>query len=134
MIILGELFLHEVLVSSQSKRYKRRPKVTRDFGSQGPGGERALSIPQITYDHIDDKDGVFSEESSGMTDFLFSLLYNARCECFVFHQSEFHQYMSRYLSLKTCKKWLNKYFESRKLNLSAPWWITSAIFYYYSIY
>ncbi|XP_058623297.1 potassium voltage-gated channel subfamily KQT member 1 isoform X1 [Onychostoma macrolepis] len=46
-----------------SKRYKRKPKVTRDNGSLGPG-ERALSIPQITYDHIDDKDGVFSEEST----------------------------------------------------------------------
>uniref|UniRef100_A0A8C1JFT7 Potassium voltage-gated channel subfamily KQT member 1 n=2 Tax=Cyprinus carpio TaxID=7962 RepID=A0A8C1JFT7_CYPCA len=47
-----------------SKRYKRKPKVTRDNGSLGPGGERTLSIPQITYDHIDDKDGVFSEEST----------------------------------------------------------------------
>uniref|UniRef100_A0A671MHY3 Potassium voltage-gated channel subfamily KQT member 1 n=1 Tax=Sinocyclocheilus anshuiensis TaxID=1608454 RepID=A0A671MHY3_9TELE len=49
-----------------SKRYKRKPKVTRDNGSLGPGGERTLSIPQITYDHIDDKDGVFTEESRGM--------------------------------------------------------------------
>ncbi|XP_051740427.1 potassium voltage-gated channel subfamily KQT member 1 isoform X3 [Ctenopharyngodon idella] len=49
-----------------SKRYKRKPKATRDNGSLGPGGERTLSIPQITYDHIDDKDGVFSEESTGM--------------------------------------------------------------------
>uniref|UniRef100_A0A673L7F3 Potassium voltage-gated channel, KQT-like subfamily, member 1.2 n=1 Tax=Sinocyclocheilus rhinocerous TaxID=307959 RepID=A0A673L7F3_9TELE len=47
-----------------SKRYKRKPKVTRDNGSLGPGGERTLSIPQITYDHIDDKD--FTEESTGM--------------------------------------------------------------------
>uniref|UniRef100_A0A8C1IH42 Potassium voltage-gated channel subfamily KQT member 1 n=1 Tax=Cyprinus carpio TaxID=7962 RepID=A0A8C1IH42_CYPCA len=47
------------------KRYKRKPKVTRDNGSLGPGGERAVSIPQITYDHIDDKDGVFTEESTG---------------------------------------------------------------------
>ncbi|KTG33098.1 hypothetical protein cypCar_00026297 [Cyprinus carpio] len=47
-----------------SKRYKRKPKVTRDNGSLGPGGERAVSIPQITYDHIDDKDGVFTEEST----------------------------------------------------------------------
>ncbi|XP_077065991.1 potassium voltage-gated channel subfamily KQT member 1 isoform X1 [Siphateles boraxobius] len=47
-----------------SKRYKRRPKATRDNGSLGPGGERAISIPQITYDHIDDKDGVFSDGSS----------------------------------------------------------------------
>uniref|UniRef100_A0A8C1IGZ4 Potassium voltage-gated channel subfamily KQT member 1 n=1 Tax=Cyprinus carpio TaxID=7962 RepID=A0A8C1IGZ4_CYPCA len=46
------------LLSSQSKRYKRKPKVTRDNGSLGPGGERAVSIPQITYDHIDDKDGI----------------------------------------------------------------------------
>ncbi|XP_016086213.1 potassium voltage-gated channel subfamily KQT member 1 [Sinocyclocheilus grahami] len=61
-----------------SKRYKRKPKVTRDNGSLGPGGERAISIPQITYDHIDDKDEVFSEESTGMTDFLFSQLYNAQ--------------------------------------------------------
>ncbi|XP_016414444.1 potassium voltage-gated channel subfamily KQT member 1-like [Sinocyclocheilus rhinocerous] len=45
-----------------SKRYKRKPKVTRDNGSLGPGGERTLSIPQITYDHIDDKD--FTEEST----------------------------------------------------------------------
>ncbi|XP_052453227.1 potassium voltage-gated channel subfamily KQT member 1 [Carassius gibelio] len=50
-----------------SKRYKRKPKVTRDNGSLGPGGERALSIPQITYDHIDDKDRVFSEESTGIS-------------------------------------------------------------------
>ncbi|KTF87908.1 hypothetical protein cypCar_00045040, partial [Cyprinus carpio] len=62
-----------------SKRYKRKPKVTRDNGSLGPGGERTLSIPQITYDHIDDKDGVFSEESTGMTDFfMFTQLYNAQ--------------------------------------------------------
>uniref|UniRef100_A0A8C2PL87 Potassium voltage-gated channel subfamily KQT member 1 n=1 Tax=Cyprinus carpio TaxID=7962 RepID=A0A8C2PL87_CYPCA len=54
------------LLSSQSKRYKRKPKVTRDNGSLGPGGERAVSIPQITYDHIDDKDGVFTDESTGM--------------------------------------------------------------------
>ncbi|XP_048014028.1 potassium voltage-gated channel subfamily KQT member 1 isoform X2 [Megalobrama amblycephala] len=47
-----------------SKRYKRKPKSMRDNGSLGPGGERALSIPQITYDHIDDKDGDFSEEST----------------------------------------------------------------------
>ncbi|KAL1248113.1 hypothetical protein QQF64_023489, partial [Cirrhinus molitorella] len=50
-----------------SKRYKRKPKAGRDNGSLGPAGERALSIPQITYDHIDDKDGVFSEESTGIT-------------------------------------------------------------------
>uniref|UniRef100_A0A671PKV8 Potassium voltage-gated channel subfamily KQT member 1 n=1 Tax=Sinocyclocheilus anshuiensis TaxID=1608454 RepID=A0A671PKV8_9TELE len=53
------------LLSSQSKRYKRKPKVTCDNGSLGPGGGRAISIPQITYDHIDDKDKVFSEESTG---------------------------------------------------------------------
>ncbi|XP_067292900.1 potassium voltage-gated channel subfamily KQT member 1 [Pseudorasbora parva] len=47
-----------------SKRYKRKPK--RDNGSLGPGAERALSIPQITYDHIDEKDGVFSDESTGI--------------------------------------------------------------------
>nr|XP_055048871.1 potassium voltage-gated channel subfamily KQT member 1 isoform X3 [Misgurnus anguillicaudatus] len=46
-----------------SKRYKRKPKGPRDNGSIGPVGERTLSIPQITYEHIDDKDGVFSEES-----------------------------------------------------------------------
>ncbi|KAI7811820.1 putative potassium voltage-gated channel subfamily KQT member 1-like, partial [Triplophysa rosa] len=45
-----------------SKRYKRKPKSTRDNGSLGPAGERALSIPQITYEHTDDKDAVFSEE------------------------------------------------------------------------
>ncbi|XP_043097224.1 potassium voltage-gated channel subfamily KQT member 3-like [Puntigrus tetrazona] len=56
-----------------SKRYKRKPKVTRDNGSLGPGGERALSIPQITYDHIDDKDAVFSEESSGRAGSLCSV-------------------------------------------------------------
>uniref|UniRef100_A0A9J8AJN0 Potassium voltage-gated channel subfamily KQT member 1 n=1 Tax=Cyprinus carpio carpio TaxID=630221 RepID=A0A9J8AJN0_CYPCA len=83
-IIHKLLFLYEVhvmlsLLSSQSKRYKRKPKVTRDNGSLGPGGERTLSIPQITYDHIDDKDGVFSEESTGMTDFfMFTQLYNAQ--------------------------------------------------------
>ncbi|XP_039504041.1 potassium voltage-gated channel subfamily KQT member 1 [Pimephales promelas] len=50
-----------------SKRYKRKPKAVRDNGSLGRGGERAISIPQITYDHIDDKDAVFSDESSGFT-------------------------------------------------------------------
>lgn len=62
------------LLPPQSKRYKRKPKATRDNGSLGPGGERAISIPQITYDHIDDKDGVFSDESSGNTSLLFSSL------------------------------------------------------------
>ncbi|TRY91455.1 hypothetical protein DNTS_027210, partial [Danionella cerebrum] len=47
-----------------SKRYKRKPKSLRDNGSLGPAGERALSIPQITYDHIDEKDAVFQEEST----------------------------------------------------------------------
>ncbi|XP_051545269.1 potassium voltage-gated channel subfamily KQT member 1 [Myxocyprinus asiaticus] len=50
-----------------SKRYKRKPKLMRDNGSLGPGGERAVSIPQITYDHIDDKEGVFPEEPAGIT-------------------------------------------------------------------
>uniref|UniRef100_A0A8C1JF21 Potassium voltage-gated channel subfamily KQT member 1 n=1 Tax=Cyprinus carpio TaxID=7962 RepID=A0A8C1JF21_CYPCA len=69
------------LLSSQSKRYKRKPKVTRDNGSLGPGGERTLSIPQITYDHIDDKDGVFSEESTGMTDFfMFTQLFKKKLD------------------------------------------------------
>ncbi|XP_051975724.1 potassium voltage-gated channel subfamily KQT member 1 [Xyrauchen texanus] len=50
-----------------SKRYKRKPKMMRDNGSLGPGGERAVSIPQITYDHIDDKEEVFPEEPAGIT-------------------------------------------------------------------
>lgn len=47
-----------------SKRYKRKPKSLRDNGSLGPAGERALSIPQITYDHIKDKDAVFTDDST----------------------------------------------------------------------
>ncbi|XP_073798641.1 potassium voltage-gated channel subfamily KQT member 1 isoform X7 [Danio rerio] len=47
-----------------SKRYKRKPKSLRDNGSLGPAGERALSIPQITYDHIEDKDAVFTDDST----------------------------------------------------------------------
>ncbi|XP_073798659.1 potassium voltage-gated channel subfamily KQT member 1 isoform X18 [Danio rerio] len=49
-----------------SKRYKRKPKSLRDNGSLGPAGERALSIPQITYDHIEDKDAVFTDDSTGI--------------------------------------------------------------------
>uniref|UniRef100_A0A8B9J4K4 Potassium voltage-gated channel subfamily KQT member 1 n=1 Tax=Astyanax mexicanus TaxID=7994 RepID=A0A8B9J4K4_ASTMX len=55
-----------------SKRYKRRLKSTRDNGSLGNAGEKALSIPQITYDHIDDKEDkrevpFFLEEPPGIT-------------------------------------------------------------------
>ncbi|XP_037398476.1 potassium voltage-gated channel subfamily KQT member 1 [Pygocentrus nattereri] len=55
-----------------SKRYKRRLKSTRDNGSLGTAGEKALSIPQITYDHIDDKEDkrevpFFLEEPPGIT-------------------------------------------------------------------
>ncbi|XP_061577092.1 potassium voltage-gated channel subfamily KQT member 1 isoform X2 [Cololabis saira] len=51
------------------KGTKRRPK-SRGMGSMGVASERTLSIPQITYDHIEDsveKKGVsfFHEESSG---------------------------------------------------------------------
>uniref|UniRef100_A0A8B9GTA3 Potassium voltage-gated channel subfamily KQT member 1 n=1 Tax=Astyanax mexicanus TaxID=7994 RepID=A0A8B9GTA3_ASTMX len=54
-----------------SKRYKRRLKSTRDNGSLGNAGEKALSIPQITYDHIDDKEDkrevpFFLEEPPGI--------------------------------------------------------------------
>ncbi|XP_069048175.1 potassium voltage-gated channel subfamily KQT member 1 [Lepisosteus oculatus] len=42
-----------------SKRYKRKLKTSRDNGSTSlmNPGENALSIPQITYDHIEEKDG-----------------------------------------------------------------------------
>ncbi|XP_059392624.1 potassium voltage-gated channel subfamily KQT member 1 [Carassius carassius] len=57
-----------IINSENSSPGNFRRLVTRDNGSLGPGGERALSIPQITYDHIDDKDRVFSEESTGTTE------------------------------------------------------------------
>ncbi|XP_062859188.1 potassium voltage-gated channel subfamily KQT member 1 [Trichomycterus rosablanca] len=55
-----------------SKRYRRRLKSTRDNGSLGNAGEKALSIPQITYDHIDEKEDkrevpFFLEEPTGIT-------------------------------------------------------------------
>ncbi|KAF5908239.1 potassium voltage-gated channel subfamily KQT member 1-like, partial [Clarias magur] len=55
-----------------NRRYRRRLKSTRDNGSLGNSGEKALSIPQITYDHIDDKEDkrdvpFFLEESTGIT-------------------------------------------------------------------
>uniref|UniRef100_A0A3B3H9A7 Potassium voltage-gated channel subfamily KQT member 1 n=1 Tax=Oryzias latipes TaxID=8090 RepID=A0A3B3H9A7_ORYLA len=46
------------------KGTKRRPK-SRGFASMGVASERAVSIPQITYDHIDD-----SEEKKDMSFFL----------------------------------------------------------------
>ncbi|KAK3526317.1 hypothetical protein QTP70_022748 [Hemibagrus guttatus] len=53
-----------------NRRYRRRLKSTRDNGSLGNPGEKALAIPQITYDHIDDKEDkrelpFFLEESTG---------------------------------------------------------------------
>ena len=53
----------------QKKGPKRRPK-SRRMGSMGVASERAISIPQITYDHIDDsvekKDvSLFLEEQKG---------------------------------------------------------------------
>ncbi|XP_060770546.1 potassium voltage-gated channel subfamily KQT member 1 isoform X2 [Neoarius graeffei] len=55
-----------------NRRYRRRLKSTRDNGSLGNSGEKALSIPQITYDHTDDKENkregnFFLEESTGIT-------------------------------------------------------------------
>ncbi|XP_048863839.1 potassium voltage-gated channel subfamily KQT member 1 [Brienomyrus brachyistius] len=37
-----------------SKRYKRKPKASKDNGSAA--ADRGLSVPQITYDHIEDRD------------------------------------------------------------------------------
>uniref|UniRef100_A0A3B3QFJ5 Potassium voltage-gated channel subfamily KQT member 1 n=1 Tax=Paramormyrops kingsleyae TaxID=1676925 RepID=A0A3B3QFJ5_9TELE len=37
-----------------SKRYKRKPKASKDNGSAG--ADRGLSVPQITYDHIEDRE------------------------------------------------------------------------------
>ncbi|KAF4081515.1 hypothetical protein AMELA_G00162150 [Ameiurus melas] len=59
-------------VRKVNRRYRRRLKSTRDNGSLGTSGEKALSIPQITYDHIDDKEDkrevpFFLEESTGIT-------------------------------------------------------------------
>ncbi|XP_058263543.1 potassium voltage-gated channel subfamily KQT member 1 [Hemibagrus wyckioides] len=55
-----------------NRRYRRRLKTSRDNGSLGNSGEKALAIPQITYDHIDDKEDkrevpFFLEESTGIT-------------------------------------------------------------------
>ncbi|TSK13434.1 Potassium voltage-gated channel subfamily KQT member 1 [Bagarius yarrelli] len=52
-----------------NRRYRRRLKSTRDNGSLGNSGEKALAIPQITYDHTDDKEDkrevpFFLEEST----------------------------------------------------------------------
>lgn len=64
------LFIHWVDVSSfcQKKGPKRRLK-PRGNGDMGVASERAVSIPQITYDHIDDseekKDVSFFEEPRG---------------------------------------------------------------------
>ncbi|XP_053541912.1 potassium voltage-gated channel subfamily KQT member 1 [Ictalurus punctatus] len=60
------------LLYEQNRRYRRRLKSTRDNGSLGTSGEKSLSIPQITYDHIDDKEDkrevpFFLEESTGIT-------------------------------------------------------------------
>ncbi|KAG5274046.1 hypothetical protein AALO_G00158560 [Alosa alosa] len=54
-----------------SKRYKRKLR-SRDNGSFSSAGDKPLSIPQITYDHIDDKDEkkempFFLEEPTGIT-------------------------------------------------------------------
>ncbi|XP_031420789.1 potassium voltage-gated channel subfamily KQT member 1 isoform X1 [Clupea harengus] len=57
-----------------SKRYKRKLR-SRDNGSFSSAGDKPLSIPQITYDHIDDKDEkkdvpFFLEEPTGITRML----------------------------------------------------------------
>nr|XP_023696269.1 potassium voltage-gated channel subfamily KQT member 1-like [Paramormyrops kingsleyae] len=53
-----------------SKRYKRKPKASKDNGSAG--ADRGLSVPQITYDHIEDReegkeDPFLVEESAGLS-------------------------------------------------------------------
>lgn len=60
------MFINWVDVSSvcQKKGPKRRLK-SRGNGAMGVGSERAVSIPQITYDHIDD-----SEEKKDVPFFL----------------------------------------------------------------
>ncbi|KAL2093885.1 hypothetical protein ACEWY4_011197 [Coilia grayii] len=60
-----------------SKRYKRKLR-SRDNGSFSAGGDKPLSIPQITYDHIDDKDEkkdmpFFLEEPTGSTRLIASV-------------------------------------------------------------
>ncbi|XP_028813717.1 potassium voltage-gated channel subfamily KQT member 1 [Denticeps clupeoides] len=55
-----------------SKRYKKKLRPFCDNGSLSGTGEKALSIPQITYDHIDDKEekkdvSFFLEESTGIS-------------------------------------------------------------------
>lgn len=62
--------LSPFLLRVQNRRYRRRLKSTRDNGSLGNSGEKALAIPQITYDHIDEKEdkrevSFFLEESTG---------------------------------------------------------------------
>ncbi|XP_077453563.1 potassium voltage-gated channel subfamily KQT member 1 [Stigmatopora argus] len=61
--------LRKLNISLQKKGPKRRMKSIRGNGSIGTSPERAVSIPQITYDHIDDsvekKDvAFFAEEPS----------------------------------------------------------------------
>uniref|UniRef100_A0A8B9GS53 Potassium voltage-gated channel subfamily KQT member 1 n=1 Tax=Astyanax mexicanus TaxID=7994 RepID=A0A8B9GS53_ASTMX len=78
-----------------TKRYKRRLKSTRDNGSLGNAGEKALSIPQITYDHIDDKEDK-RECISGSTlqtgGFAESSVYNLFiCLCFFSRLSHAHR-------------------------------------------
>uniref|UniRef100_A0A3B3D963 Potassium voltage-gated channel subfamily KQT member 1 n=1 Tax=Oryzias melastigma TaxID=30732 RepID=A0A3B3D963_ORYME len=51
-------------IAAAKKGTKRRPK-SRGFASMGVASERAVSIPQITYDHIED-----SEEKKDMSFFL----------------------------------------------------------------
>ncbi|KAK1789712.1 hypothetical protein P4O66_015608, partial [Electrophorus voltai] len=64
-----------------SKRYRRRLKSMRDNGSLGSAGEKSLSIPQITYDHIDDKEDkreepLLNEEPSGINPLLVMRITN----------------------------------------------------------
>ncbi|KAG7454801.1 hypothetical protein MATL_G00263600 [Megalops atlanticus] len=61
-------------VTRSSKRPKRKAKPSRDNGSVGTVNlaDKAFSIPQITYDHIEDKDEkkeapFFLEEPTGLT-------------------------------------------------------------------
>ncbi|XP_062838046.1 potassium voltage-gated channel subfamily KQT member 1 isoform X1 [Anolis carolinensis] len=62
------------LLRKQSRRYKRKGKPGRDNGSTPimNTGETALSIPQITYEHIDDREdkkelGFYLDEPGGLT-------------------------------------------------------------------
>lgn len=67
MTAMGLFFLYcwfDVSSLYQKKGTKRRLK-SKGTGSMGMTSERAVSIPQITYDHIDD-----SEEKKDVTFFL----------------------------------------------------------------